>query len=358
MERMDVEVIVQDNSDNHEDVESFIVSLNNPNIKYYYDSRKLSQTENSDVAFKHVTGDYAVYIGDDDTICKSLVDLAYALKRHSIDSATYEISTFNWPDLMEAVPGSFSLRYYAIDKCLIKQIDPKETLLDALHDGMQDITFLPRVYHGIVSKNLLTRIYEQTNGTFFPGPSPDMANASSCAILANNMVSINIPMIISGFGKTSAGGMGRRKLHKGSLKGNFQLRDDVEDTWDQKIPKLWMQSTIWPNSASTALRTLGETQLLKQMNYGVVAAETLLHDRSSLQSILECKLSIRDYCAMTCRILERVTNRFIRRKKMRADEMIEMNPMSIQEAVDIQNDKNDVFNIEELFDTVMGNGGR
>lgn len=349
LHRNDVEIIIQDNSDNHDEVLAYVLSLNNENIKYYYDGRSLSQTENSDLAFSHITGKYAVYIGDDDSICESIIDLAYSMSKYSIDSATYGISTFNWPDLIEAVPNAFSFKYYSNIVPKIELQDSNLLLVNALKNGMQDITKLPRVYHGIVSKDLLYSIYQYTGGSFFPGPSPDMANATACSLLTRRHISINKPMIISGFGKTSAGGMGKRKLHKGSLKGNFQLRDDVEDTWDNKIPKRWMQSAIWPNSAVSALKSLQKSEYVKYLNYGIIASETILHDRTSFKSVFCCKLSILEWFVCFIHTIKRVFSRFIIKKKKQEGEIVLFEPISIEKAVEIQNLENKKIDLDSIF---------
>jgi len=346
----EIEVIVQDNSDNYEEVRNYINSLENENIKYFYTSGKLSQTENSDLAASHVTGKYVCYIGDDDTICESMLELARCMERYSIDSAVYNVANYNWPDLVAAKSDLTSFVYRKVSQVDIKKMVPMNNFMYSLRHGMLFIKKLPRVYHGIISKRLLEEVKEKS-GSYFPGPSPDMANATVCSLYAKNEISINMPMIIDGYGKSSAGGMGQRKLHKGSLKGNFQLRDDVEQLWDEKIPKLWMQDTIWPNSAMKALEACGEIQYKKYMNYCNVYCDTYLHDRNSISEIKNCGISRFDWIKVFWCFLKKCGRKFYSIFEKDHTEAVQVKEsISIEKAFEIQNIENARYNLEEIFE--------
>lgn len=346
------EVIIQDNSENHEEVRRFVESLSSPCFYYYYDGRKLSQTENSDLAVSHATGKYVLYVGDDDAVCGTAVTLARAMDCFGVEACVFPAAIYNWPDLIAAVPGSFTLKYCGNISCTAIRVDTQELLARCLREGMQNITDLPRVYHGMVRRSLLNKIRERT-GSFFPGPSPDMANAVSCALLAENCVKINVPIMIDGFGKSSAGGMGRRKLHRGSLKGNFQLRDDVEENWDPKIPKRWVQSAIYPASAVTALKALGEEKMSAELDYGVIAAETLLHDPAGFREIFACGLSPSAYGKMIFHMTKRTAQRFLVRRKPDPDRKILYDRIRIERAAELQNAENRGAGIQEAFDRLF-----
>ena len=140
---------------------------------------------------------------------------------------------------------------------------------------MQDIYVLPRVYHGIVSRNILEQIYDIT-GTFFPGPSPDMANATACALLIDKYLHTETPLVFSGVGYTSGAGMGQRGEHKGELKNGKQLPADAEEKWSKRIPKLWLGYTVWTESAEKALIAMGKEELIEKINYSAMEAKVFL----------------------------------------------------------------------------------
>lgn len=353
IESADIEVIIQDNSDNWIDVRECVSAFHNNNFKYFHQEGKLSQTENSELAAEKATGEFVCYIGDDDTICESLLDLARCMSRFNIDSAVYGIANYNWPDLLKEKPNLNACTYRDIKELRIEVLDPYKNLLQALRGGMLNIKDLPRVYHGIVSKRLLEQV--KTNaGSYFPGPSPDMANATACALYARNLIRVNLPMIIDGYGKSSAGGMGQRKLHTGTLKGNFQLKDDVEELWDSRIPKLWMQDTIWPNSAIKSLEACGQGELAMKLNVYPVYCDTFLHNRDSMQSIRECGLTPMGYIrSFGCFI-----NKCVRkvRSELRQNEYVETvlkDAISIEKVFELQNKINSKYNLEQEFERAL-----
>lgn len=348
-----VEIVVQDNSDKPEEIKDFIDSINKGNIFYYHDGRKLSQTENSELAMQHCTGEYVTYIGDDDSVGKTLVDLAMALKKNNLESCVYEASVYNWPDLREKLPGIpvMTIANISNDGYLISNND---LISQELKNGMQSVFTLPRIYHGIVSRTLLEKVHN-IGGLYFPGPSPDMANAVACTLCSEKTLVLSNTLIVSGYGGNSAGGMGKRKLHKGSLKGNFQLRDDVEEHWNKKIPKRWMGCTIWPASASSAMEYCHRNELVKEINYGIIYAETLLHDFSSFNSIVKCIPSFSEIIVMFIHLSKRVV-KILKRKisPTNNDELVIVDEMTLLDAVNQLNEYNRNVDLIKIVDEICG----
>lgn len=344
----EIEVVIQDNSDDHEKVKELVDSFNNNNFFYYYCGDKLSQTENSDLALSHATGEFITYIGDDDSICDDLLTVAKCMQQNNIDACKYGISIYNWPDLLEKVSG---LNSFTAPKCIgsIRYLNAKNELINVLKNGVQSVAMLPRVYHGIVSKALLDELYCNA-GSYFPGPSPDMANAVGCAIFSDRFIELDVPLIVSGYGGSSAGGLGKRKLHKGSLKNNFQLKNDVEEKWPQKVPKLWMGCTMWPSSAISSLNALNKMDYVTFINYGIIYGETFLQDRHSLKSIMKCKVTVIEALQAVKYIMIRIYNK-LRNNTPQYDMVVEK-PITLSEALKIQNDLNRRINIIGLFDSL------
>ena len=48
---------------------------------------------------KHATGKYICMIGDDDTICDSMIAAAQFCAENRIEAVKYLIPGFNWPDM-------------------------------------------------------------------------------------------------------------------------------------------------------------------------------------------------------------------------------------------------------------------
>lgn len=271
----EVEIIVQDNSDDNQSFLDFLEksSFKN-NIKYFYSGKALSQTENSDFALKHANGEYCCYIGDDDSVSSKIVDVVRYLKKNNYDACVCDVSTFHWSDVVfEKKPKpSFSCKTV---RARIKKINIKKVLKSFFSWGAQDIKYLPRVYHGVIAKRILNQILE-TTGSYFPGPSPDMANAVASTLLVKDCIYINAPLIVSGYSYKSAGGLGLRGGHKGDLKNVKQLPSNAEKEWSPRIPKVWLGYTVWPESAEKALIRMGHQELCSRINFVAMEAKIYL----------------------------------------------------------------------------------
>lgn len=270
----DLEIVIQDNSDNNAEILAFIEKINCKHIKYFYNKRKLTQTENSELAVENSTGEYVCYIGDDDSISAILPQLVKLIKKYGIESLNCDMSTFYWNDvnLQNIGVPALSFKKNISD---FKYVNSKKMLYEALQKGFQSIGYLPRAYHAVIARTILNNIKKRC-GVYFPGPSPDMANAVACSLIVSKQICIKLPLIISGACYQSACGMGMRGAHKGGLKGVSQIADDVEDKWNEKIPKLWLGNTIWPESAIKALEAMGEESYIKNMNWNAMYGRILL----------------------------------------------------------------------------------
>ncbi|MBR3419158.1 MAG: glycosyltransferase family 2 protein [Oscillospiraceae bacterium] len=269
-----IEIIVQDNTLQNEEIISFIEALDSKHIKYFHSTAELSQTGNSDLAVSHVTGEYCTYIGDDDALCRSAIDAAEYMKKNHILACVNDVATYHWPDVVfehEKKPAlSFDNR-----ECTVRMLDSKKVMDDFLSWGCQDIKYLPRIYHAIIHRSVLEKIKEKT-GSYFPGPSPDMANAVSALLLMKRYAYISLPLILSGYSYKSAGGMGLRGAHSGSLSAVKQLPANAEAEWSPRIPKVWLGYTVWPESAEKAFIRMDQEAYISRINYHAMYAKIFL----------------------------------------------------------------------------------
>ena len=270
----EIEVIVQDNTEDNTEILEFLEKNKSENIKYYHSTTNVSQSENSDNAVSKATGEYCVYIGDDDTITDALLDAVRYMNKHKIKACVCDMAHYYWPDVVFEGKRKPSLSFDC-NKVKIQTLNADTTLKKVLKQGALDIKYLARVYHGIIHRSILQEVYDKT-GSYFPGPSPDMANAVACTLLLDQYIYINYPLILSGVGYGSAAGMGQRGAHKGSLKDAKQLPQDAIDNWSDKIPKIWLGYTVWPESAEKALMKMGAVDELKMLNYIAPEARTFL----------------------------------------------------------------------------------
>lgn len=251
------EIIIQDNSDSNSEIVNFIESYKSDNrLKYNYTSGWLSIIENCDLGVKAASGDYICMLGDDDGILinKALITIDY-MKNNSIDAALVKTINYNWKGTTHAIWGnslserafvpSFSNNFLKLD---IKK-EFSKTLGFAGAYGPKNI---PGVYHNIIAKNVLDNLIIET-GTYFPGPSPDMANAVGISKHIHKAIIADFPIVIAGHSPKSGGGMGSSKTHLGNIEKMAHLPKSTKADWDKNIPLFWSGPTIYAESLVKAL---------------------------------------------------------------------------------------------------------
>lgn len=267
----DFEVVVQDNSDNN----SFILEYLKCHeeyffLKYFYCGNHLSMSENSDLAISHSIGEYVCFLGDDDTVTDKIFEVAQYMKENNCDSCLGNINRFNWQDYRDNHVGAVAYKSYNF-KGEFKNVSINLIIEDILRIGATEMLNLPRVYHGMVKRTLLDRIKEQT-GTFFPGPSPDMASAVAISSYANKHIQTDIPFIISGFSFNSGGGQGKGGHHGGDIRKVGYLPKTIMDMWDERIPQFFSGLTIWPITFLYAMKICGKEDKCDELNFNYIYA--------------------------------------------------------------------------------------
>ncbi len=259
----DLEIVIEDNSDDNNEFISFFNTLINPNVKYYYNNTWRSVVDNSDQAILHSGGKYVTFIGDDDAVVRQITEIVRIMDRYQIDSCGCDYVLYRWPSALTDKKGSFE---YHPKGSLIRRPNVEKELDYMLQNGLQSKQNIPGVYHGIVKRTVLEQVYKQT-GTFFPGPSPDMANSVAVALFSKRHIMTSIPFIVDGYSKASKGHLTEAKEHIGRLEDQPFLPKDTLQDWTKEIPKIWLPNTIWPESAMQAMIRCGRKDLTARFNY-------------------------------------------------------------------------------------------
>ena len=249
-----VELIIQDNSEDNSEILDFLNHHQNENIKYYHQSGNLALRDNADLAVNNSTGKWVMFIGDDDCFLPSMIEVLEQPIVEKYECIVTPRLIYVWPDAKDYI------NYLRTDEYLInytkdvKEIDASLELDNVLRQGGQYMNNLPRLYHGIVRRTALKRVWNQYN-TYFPGPSPDMANAVALSLLGTKTLYIDYPGVIGGTGYTRV--KGNKNADKQTLKEASFLPSGTEEKWNSKIPKFWSSSTIF---AQTVLQVINETK--------------------------------------------------------------------------------------------------
>lgn len=275
----EIELIIQDNTKDNAEILHFIEKFGNNHLKYFHRTEQLSVAKNSDIAIQNSTGKYVCFIGDDDGVTGHIVSAVKWMEEKEIDVLKSTTNAYKWPSYNISKIANFSsvLMMGFYDK-KYKKIDAIAELKKSLRNGGNEIALLPKLYHGIARRSTLDKIYE-VGGTFFPGPSPDMANSIAMSFVAENFVCLNFPVIIPGNAVKTSGDSGKYKNQHSKLSEIPFLPEGTEKNWENFIPKVWTSQTIMPESACKAIKYMGrEDYIEKYLNVEKMLAYFLIEN--------------------------------------------------------------------------------
>lgn len=285
----DLEIVIQDNTEDNTAFKMYADNLGDPRIKYYHKPEHVSVVDNCDMGILHATGEYICMIGDDDCACESILRAAAYCKTHNIEACCFPFPGFNWGDMIFVGTkkwARYTIRVKADGK--INPLDSRKELEKSLKNGAGLKPTMPRVYHGLVAKRCLDRIYSKL-GTFFPGPSPDMSNAVAVCMEAQSTVYISDYLMVSGYCHKSATGEGNRGQHFGRIEDKPWLPKDTADKWDINIPKVFSGETIIAQSTVQAMKACGCNPKVYKYPYSQLYATFFWHHKDvAKQTLVFC----------------------------------------------------------------------
>lgn len=289
-----VELVIEDNSDDNLEFLPILKKMSFPDLHYYYNDKPISVGENLDNAIAHSRGEYVCVIGDDDGVLPSIINCVEWMKENSVDAIIPMIIPYLWPDHDEVSMRRKGLLKYSPVKRdrIVEFLDPVQTLEEALKNGFLNRGMLPICYHGVVSRKALDIIYNR-GGAFSPGPSPDIAAGVALSLVVKKYALIKYPIIISGASRQHGGGAYRMKYGAAEIKDVPFLPKNSFDTWERSLPKIWTVETVWPESAIKALRYMGREDLIKKVNFNRIYFEFLIrrfYYRKRLYAVIDKKI--------------------------------------------------------------------
>ena len=192
----ELEFVIQDNSDDNTEIREYLKAYDNPSIKYYHTSDTLTMSQNGEQAILHASGEYVCYIGDDDGVCRNIVDCVKWMKANNVDVAYNKNVWFMWGRAAKLHERKKDYTFY----------DTHEELKQLAKRGC-DMTGanIPLLYHGIVKRTILDEMIDKY-GTLFPCVPPDIAGSICLATVTKRSCELRNPVIINGISKMSGGG--------------------------------------------------------------------------------------------------------------------------------------------------------
>ena len=313
----EIELIIQDNTSDNNEILDYIKSLNYTHLKYFHTKEQLSVAENSTKAILNSSGEYVCFIGDDDGVTRHIVDCCRWMKRNGIDCVVPVGYAYNWPDADELAAAKGLERggtvFWKEASKEIRIVKTKDALRRLLDKGCTVRSVLPLLYQAVVKRTALDKIWDKC-GSYFPGASPDMANGVALSLVIDQFAFVTFPIVFSGASKHRGGGESKMK-HRGTtdFKSLPFLPDNIEEIWDERIPKVWTAPTIWCQSSIMAIKAMHRDCLLDEIDFESLYEEFVIfypYYRKLAYRLTNNR--IRLFIRSTCGIVKRLGNAFKR----------------------------------------------
>ena len=247
------ELVVQDNSDSNL-IQDYVNTLENEKrLVYHKTIGRINSVVNMDLAVSMAKGDYVIMIGDDDVILPNIFQVVRWAKQNNCDAISpVRQHAYFWSQVQQKSNGTFIM---FPEKNKKQECIAQDQLMKLLVNGLINYQEykLPRVYHGLMKRSILTQIYQKT-GHFIGGLSPDIYLAVASSFYIDKYVVIYEPISIQGICPQSTAWAGETKTHRGRLEDAPHLFGRGEYIWEKCIPPIYSVETIWAESALKAIQ--------------------------------------------------------------------------------------------------------
>lgn len=262
----EVELVIQDNSDDNSSFVEYLNEINKDFIKYYYQKGQIPMSKNSDFAILHSSGEYVCFIGDDDGVTIDIIDCVKYMKKEGVEAIRSVSASYCWPEVGANRFVQMGSRVDYDKPGKIETLNPEETLIDIVGKGFINRGEMPLVYHGIVARDTLDRIYK-IGGTYFPGSSPDISNGVALSLVTGKYQKYDKIVTFSGSSKYHGGGVYTSGKKHPELEDIKWLLPGAVKAWDKRLPLIGEGDSIWCDSAIKALRYMGRSDLEEKINF-------------------------------------------------------------------------------------------
>lgn len=261
----DVEVVVSDNSDDDRLRHRLRADIDGGTVRYSHTAETLDIVANFERALAMATGRYVMIIGDDDGIGPGISEVARWAEANAVDAVvsyadTFVVSYF-WPGVRSKYFGdavSAKLFVYPLTGTAAP-IDGRASIGRVAADPGGNLKDLPRVYHGLVARQLLETIRIRF-GSVFGGLSPDVFAGVLIAVAARRIVRVDYPFVIPGLSPSSAAGQGSARADRGDLRSFEHIaRYGDRLVWDARIPEFYAPIIVWSFTLQKALDCIPES---------------------------------------------------------------------------------------------------
>lgn len=267
VKKINAELVVCDNSDSALSEEQLQEFQHLKNFVYRHSSDYLSVVDNFKNAFEISSGEYIVFIGDDDCIGPDIEKIVNWAKSENIEALiSYKkrfIANYFWPNVRSKYFGSKYAGKLFLNKFSgrAELINGKQAIASTLKNPGAGLGDMLRAYHGIVSRALTTRVIHKY-GFLFGGVSPDIFSGTLLSYESRRSVAIDYPFVIPGASPKSTAGEGAAREDTDSLNERDHIKRFGSNLkWDSRIPEFYSPHTVWAYSQLQAIEKINDPSL-------------------------------------------------------------------------------------------------
>lgn len=257
------ELVVSDNSDAPLTDEALRALGAGERLVYRHWTERMSVVGNFERALAMATGEYLLFIGDDDCVGPGIDAIAAWMKRDGIDAlVSYRqrfIASYFWPGVKSRYFGTGyeGKLFLSPSSGKVIPIDRRAALAGAARRPGSGLNNMARAYHGIVSRGLVERVQARF-GQLWGGVSPDIYSATLLTHLADKPCILDYPFVVPGASPSSTAGEGAAREDTDKLDAREHIqRFGPGLKWDDRIPSFYSPDTVWAYSHQSALDRLG-----------------------------------------------------------------------------------------------------
>lgn len=200
--REDVEFVLADNSDDGTVMDAFVAGLGDPRIRYLPSlDHPLPMQDNWDRTMAAASGDWIIFIGDDDYVDPDVIDTITEItaRRPDVDGVGWNRMSFKWPEY-RPFPGNTCL---SLGNSATLADRDKQLRTMFLWEGAAPV---PKVafgaYHAAVRREVMEKIRTTFCGRYFEHPTVDFDCSFKLLLTARALVYVDRPFSV--LGTTSA----------------------------------------------------------------------------------------------------------------------------------------------------------
>jgi glycosyltransferase involved in cell wall biosynthesis len=234
----DFEIIVQDNFSSPATAE-VVKSFDDPRLRYFRSERRLAMHDNWEAALEKATGNYVIFVGDDDAVMPDCFERAEPLlKSFDPDVLAWPGHVYYWPDCPDPVrrnlliadirngpiwcegfaddPFGANISYRFVDRPPGTIVFDGRSVAKGWYAWQGARPYAP-IYHGIVCRRVIDRVRARC-GRYFLDPTVDFASIAVNAYFSETILFYSRALSMSGYsGRSNGGALGNAETLENSL---------------------------------------------------------------------------------------------------------------------------------------------